>query len=121
MARTVLLTKQELMEWNTYRDPKWAGFKREWWRRGFTRPPSEKQRVHLWVIADARPRDLARWTREAPGRLAQAVISYIFDQWRHLTSVVFDATPGEYDPHERDTRAPRRLADILTAIGRLKS
>lgn len=115
MGRLVLLTKSELAEWNTYSDPAWAGFKREWWERGFRRPPTEKQRRHLWTIADARPRDLARWTREAPGTTANEVLTHVFDRWKGVTSEVFDASPNEYDPHERDHKAVSRLADIMRA------
>ena len=115
MARQVLLTKAELMSWRTFKDPAWGPFKQAWWDRGFRRPPSVKQRAHLWIIADSRPNDLARWTREAPGPTANDVITYIFDQWRRVTSVVFDSSPREYDPHERDPKAPKRLGDILRA------
>jgi hypothetical protein len=68
----------------------WGPFVAAWLDRGYRLPPegeltdapNTSLRSRLWPIADARPNDLGRWIREAPGRDPYDVIGYVFDQWR---------------------------------------
>lgn len=82
------LTERELDSWATFNNRKWDPFKEAWLGRGLHYAPfgspdddDTSQRGLLWQIADARPNDLGRWVKEAPGRTSREVITHVLEQW----------------------------------------
>jgi hypothetical protein len=67
--------------WATFESPTWIPFRTAWTARGLRLPPTGKQRELLFEVADARPKDLGRWTSEAPGKGSHQVVRYILDRW----------------------------------------
>lgn len=88
---------------------KWAGFRIAWTNRGFTRPPSEKQRVALWDVVDARPLTVGPWVADAPaGAKASEVVGYVLDRW-HAAQAEANT---EAEAEER-LAADRKRADAI--------
>jgi hypothetical protein len=107
------LTERQLRSWDSFSSPRWQPFKNAWLARGLLYAPfgsdsddDTSQRGLLWQIADARPNDLARWVREAPGRDAREVISHVLEKWH---SVRTDAGVDD-DEWEQQKREERRVA-----------
>jgi hypothetical protein len=119
-----LLTKVQLEAWKSF-DREWDDFKEAWLGRGFLFPPfgepdddDTSQRGLLWSILDARPKDLVRWVREAPGSTANEVIGYIIGNWHTVRDeaeptvpVITANGPNRRGPAERvDSILPRVVA-----------
>lgn len=120
-TNTVLLTKRQLDQWREFdgasrgggRERLWESVKRAWIGRGLRHPPTDRQRQILWEILDARPGDLPRWIREAPGeaRSGGAVVGHVLDRWHRIQR----ETPP--DPPKQGTTGMASLGEI---IGRLQ-
>jgi hypothetical protein len=124
------MTKEEyhrfLEEWRDFSHPDWQPFKAAWTARGFIRPPSGEptddagtsQRSRLWAIADARPRDLGRWVREAPGRTTHEVIDYVFTRFGEVREDI-GLGDEDWDEEKRASRksAPELLREIMKRAG----
>jgi len=84
-------------QWESYQREQWAPF-REAWQARFSLPPTgardgteRSQRELLWPIADARPNDLGRWVREAPGDATPfEVVGHVLRRWREAQGRVAD-------------------------------
>lgn len=68
------------------------------------------QRSMLWRIADARPIDLGRWVREAPGRTPREVITHVLRQWQGLRTEV--GVDVEDDPGDREVERRAAIAGL---------
>lgn len=119
----VRLTQRELESWSSFSTPEWSEFKHAWLGRGlhyapFGQPDDDdtSQRGLLWQIADARPHDLARWVREAPGRTAREVIDHVLEQWHSVRADVGVDDPEWQEEKEAERRAAR---GAMTSIGDL--
>jgi hypothetical protein len=117
------LTERELNSWNGFTAREWRPFKEAWLGRGLHYAPfgsdgddDTSQRGLLWQIAEARPNDLGRWVREAPGRTAREVISYVLEQWH---SVRADAGVDDDEWEERKREERRVASGAMTRIGDL--
>lgn len=110
------LTKKQLNAWARFTAPAWSAFKEAWMERGLLYPPTTEQAEMLWPIADARPNDLARWVREAPGDKYQ-VTDYVLARWMEFLDGVNERIGREElewqaDKIEDREAAPAALARI---------
>jgi hypothetical protein len=129
---TRLLTKAEyertVLEWADWNHRNWQPFREAWVARGFVHPPvgspydnpdsrSPSARALLWPIADARPKDLARWVREAPAKTPHQIVRYVLDRWDTVRSQ-YEETE-EWDEEKRASRkaAPELLREIIKRAG----
>lgn len=88
------LTRDQRAAWSSFvEEPDaWGPFVAAWLERGFRLPPHgdphddprTSLRSRLWEIADARPKSLGRWVREARGTTTREVIGHVFTAWREL-------------------------------------
>ncbi len=115
----VRLTKAQLEAWRSF-GPEWDDVKTAWLERGFRHPPSgspddddTSQRGLLYSILDARPTDLVRWIRSAPGKSASDVIAWVLAQWHEVR-----AAAGEDE--EVSVEGPSR-GEAAEAIGSIMS
>jgi len=114
-----LLTKAQLDAWKTF-GGEWQDFKQAWLDRGFLFPPygdpeddDTSQRGLLWSLLDARPTDLVRWIREAPGVSPTEVIGYILGNWHTIRDEAEPTVPNMvvHGPNRR--AAPEHVSPIM--------
>jgi hypothetical protein len=118
------LSKAELDAWRTF-GPEWDTFRHAWIGRGFRLPPTgspegddTSQRGLLYQVLDARPADLVRWVKGAPGgaKHPSDVIGYVLTRWHEVRAEagIDEERGSEGGPSKGE--AAESLADIIGAL-----
>lgn len=120
------LSKRERDAWSTF-GSEWDEVKAVWIARGLRLPPAgapsegdeSTQRGVLFQVLDARPGDLVRWIREAPGKSSHDVVRHVLEQWHAVRAEagVDDDVPAAWLGPSR-TEAAESLGEILAKVGK---